>query len=51
MTVDSFYFPEVYELDDDVEYFFEMESIGAEAIKVYLVLDTGERILLVQDNA
>jgi hypothetical protein len=51
MTVDSFYTPEVYELDDEVNYFFNHESIGAEAIKVYLVLEDGTRIELVQENA
>ena len=51
MTVDSFYFPEVYELDDEVNYFFNMESIGEEAIEVYLVLADGTRIKLVEENA
>ena len=51
MTVDSQYAPEVYSIDDDVYYFFEFESTGEETIYVFLVLDDGTRIELVQENA
>lgn len=51
MTVDSFYYPEYYTTDDEIVYHFNHESIGAEAIEVWLVLDDGTRIPLVQENA
>lgn len=41
MTVDSAYYPEVYEEDDDIEYSFEIESVGAEAFQVFVIDETG----------
>jgi hypothetical protein len=40
MTVDSAYFIQPIANDGDVEFTFEMESIGAEALEVYSVADT-----------
>lgn len=42
MTVDSVYIPEVVECsDEDLEYPFELESVGAEAFRIYLVDENG----------
>lgn len=45
MTVDSAYRPEVYVNDDDVLYTFEIESVGSEAIQIW-VNDGSTRVLL-----
>jgi hypothetical protein len=39
MTVDSAYFAEQKERDEDTEFPFEIESIGDEAMRVYLIKD------------
>ena len=46
MTIDSRYAPEFRLRDKEVEYPFTFESLGEDAVKVYLVLDDGTRILL-----
>lgn len=47
MTIDSTYEPEVRERDAEVEYPFTFESIGEEALQVYLINEiTGARTLL-----
>jgi len=45
MPVDSKYYIERYKADDSVEYPFEFESIGAEAVEVYVITD-GVRTLM-----
>jgi hypothetical protein len=45
MTVDSAYFAEQKERDEDTEFPFEIESIGDEAMRVYIIKD-GNRYLL-----
>lgn len=39
MTVDSAYFPQVALADDDTEFGFEIESLGDEAMRVYVIID------------
>lgn len=39
MTVDSAYFLEPKERDADTEFPFEIESIGDEAMRVYIIKD------------
>lgn len=46
MTIDSTYQPELKARDSEVEYPFSFESLGEEAVKVYLVKDDGSRVLL-----
>lgn len=46
MTIDSRYEPQRRNRDNEVEYSFKHESIGEDAIKVYLVKEDGTRVLL-----
>lgn len=51
MTIDSFYFPEPKSRDNEVEYPFTMESLGEDAIRVYLIRADGTRVLLTREGA
>ena len=46
MSIDSVYFPERRLRDEEVEYPFTFESLGEDAVKVYLIKADGTRILL-----
>jgi hypothetical protein len=51
MTVDSTYLGAVtYENDDETEYPFEIESIGADAVQVWVVDAEGNRTRLSGEN-
>ena len=43
MTVDSTYFPQEIDLNNDkTQYQFEIESIGDEAMQIWVELESGE---------
>lgn len=48
MSIDSRYEPQLTLRDNEVEYPFVHESIGEDAIRVYLCRDDGTRLLLVR---
>jgi hypothetical protein len=50
MTIDSTYKPELNERHEGVEYAFSFESIGEEAVKVYILRDDGSRIQLSREG-
>jgi hypothetical protein len=51
MTIDSRYESQPKARDKEVEYPFRHESIGEEAIKVYLIKADGTRVLLTREGA
>lgn len=50
MTIDSRYKAETRYRDSEVEYPFTFESIGEDAVKVYLVKEDGTRVLLTRTD-